>query len=153
MHTSYIKNENSSQFTLLLLLHVCFGFIWAFSRLIQFIFSLSPPEVVLFMHLDKCAHHVFPARNFALLDFTTYLIFMKLTFFLLCWGKRFHKKRQQKLEKSLFMLTKVILLKALFEEEIRRRRVEGYIDSHIYLYGWCWGWSIIYHFLLAHSTH
>lgn len=44
----------------------------------------------------------------------------------------FHKK----LGKSpFFMLTKVILLKALFEEEIRRRRAEGYRVSHIHLYG------------------
>jgi hypothetical protein len=34
------------------------------------------------------------------------------------------------------MLTKVILLKALFEEEIRRRRVEGYREreSHTIIY-------------------
>lgn len=59
----------------------------------------------------------------------------------------FHKKAERENE-NLSMLTKVISLKALFEEEIRGDggRFRGLESaSHIYLYGW----SIIYHFLLA----
>lgn len=89
--------------------------------------------------------------SFSLLDFMTYLIFIKLTFSPLSRrGDCFHKKMGKS---PFFMLTKVILLKALFEEEIRRTlELEGYRVSHIYLYGWVLRVVDYLSFLLALST-
>lgn len=130
-----------------MLLHVCFGFIWAFSRLIQFIFSLSTPSQFLFYAFrDKCTHHVF-WRGVSFIGLHDVFDFHKIDIRSFCRKECFHKKMGKSL---FFMLTKVILLKALFEEEIRRhseRKCRGlWRVSHNYLYGWCWGWSIIYHF-------